>query len=305
MAELPGMGWLPDIPDINDYSEQTPEVARDLAKTSLAHRVSGATGMILSGGAAGTAAAAVRAPAPIPAMPPTIDLRAWCSPIEDQGTLGSCTANAAVSLVEYFESKAFGRHIDGSRLFVYKTTRNLLSWKGDRGAYLRTAMGALVLFGVPPESYWPYEIAKFDVEPSPFVYALGQNFQSLVYFRLDPSGLSPEQVLDNIKQYLSGGFPSMFGFPVYDEFMHVPANGLVAIPKRNSRLYGGHAIVAVGYDDHIQIGTDKGALLIRNSWGTGWGLSGYAWLSYKYVTAGLALDWWTNIKCEWVETGQF
>jgi C1A family cysteine protease len=97
----------------------------------------------------------------------------------------------------------------------------------------------------------------------------------------------------------------MFGFPVYDEFMYVPANGLVAIPAQNSHLYGGHAIVAVGYDDNIQIGNDKGALLIRNSWGTGWGLSGYAWMAYKYVTAGLAVDWWTNIQAEWVDTGQF
>jgi C1A family cysteine protease len=77
------------------------------------------------------------------------------------------------------------------------------------------------------------------------------------------------------------------------------------MPAQNSHLYGGHAIVAVGYDDNLVIGKDKGALLIRNSWGTGWGLSGYAWLNYKYVTAGLAVDWWTNIKNEWVDTGQF
>jgi C1A family cysteine protease len=176
---------------------------------------------------------------------------------------------------------------------------------GDTGAYLRTVMGALVLFGVPPESYWKYDVSKYDLEPTPFLYALAQSFQSLSYFRLDPAGTSPTQVLDNIKQYLAGGFPSMFGFPVYDEFMNIAPNGVVALPKKGSKLYGGHAIVAVGYDDNIQAGPDKGALLIRNSWGPSWGLAGYAWLSYKYVTAGLATDWWTNIKCEWVDTGQF
>jgi C1A family cysteine protease len=166
-------------------------------------------------------------------------------------------------------------------------------------------MGALVLFGVPPESYWPYDTAKYDVEPTPFVYALGQQFQSVKYFRLDPAGATPAQVLEKIKTYLASGFPSMFGFPVYDEFMHIPADGLVAMPKQGSRKYGGHAIVAVGYDNNKQIGGDKGALLIRNSWGKGWGLQGYAWMSYKYVTSGLALDWWTSVKCEWVDTGQF
>ena len=303
--DLPGMGWLPDIPSIRDFTEDTPSIAQELVKTNLAYRLSGPASRLSSGGSAGGGAGAAAAPLRAPAIAPSVDLRPWCSPIEDQQALGSCTANAAVGLVEYFERRAFGKHIDGSRLFVYKTTRNLLGWTGDTGAYLRSAMGALVMFGVPPETYWPYDASKFDVEPTAFVYALGQDFQSLQYFRLDPAGITPAQVLDNVRHYLSHGFPSMFGFPVYDEFMHVPANGLVAMPGPNSHLYGGHAIDAVGYDDNIQIGNDKGALLIRNSCGTGWGLAGYAWLSYKYVTSGLAVDWWTNIKSEWVNTEVF
>jgi C1A family cysteine protease len=303
MALSPGMGWLPDIPDINDYTEATPKVAHELVKTKLSSRVADSAPEVTTGSA--TAAAAVRAPSPALAIPPAVDLRPWCSPIEDQGSIGSCTANAAVGMIEYFERRAFGKHIEASRLFVYKTTRNLLNWTGDTGAYLRTTMGALVLFGAPPEKYCPYDVSKFDVEPSPFVYALGQNFQSMVYFRLDPSGATPAQVLENVKNYLAGGFPSMFGFPVYDEFMSVRADGLVPMPKAGSRLHGGHAIVAVGYDDNKLIGGDKGALLIRNSWGANWGLSGYAWMSYKYVTSGLAVDWWSNVKCEWVDTGQF
>src|ERR1044071_8302831 len=248
MSQLPGRGWLPYIPDINDYTETTPTVAQELAKTKLAPRVGvAAPATARSTKAVSSGAAAAK---PALAMPPTVDLRQWCSPIEDQGQLGSCTANAAVGMVEYFERRAFGKHIEGSRLFVYKVSRNLLGWTGDTGAYLRTAMGALVLFGVPPEQYWPYNTAKFDVEPSPFLYALGQQFQSLQYFRLDPPGASPTQVLDSIKQYLAAGFPSMFGFPVYNEFMNVGSDGLVAMPKKGSKLYGGHAILAVGYDDN-------------------------------------------------------
>lgn len=82
-------------------------------------------------------------------LPASVDLTAWCSPIENQDRLGSCAVNAGVGLVEYYERRAFGRHIDASRLFLYKATRDLLHWTGDRGAFLRTTMGAMVLFGVP------------------------------------------------------------------------------------------------------------------------------------------------------------
>jgi len=297
MSEIKkGLGYLPDIPKIEDYDENHPKVAQLLNRTSLGSRVSASAKS--TGGGGGSAKAA-------PAAVTQIDLRPWCSPIEDQGALGSCTANAAVGLLEYFERKAKNRYIDASRLFLYKAERDLLGWVGDTGAYLRTAMEALVLFGAPPERFWPYNIANFDTEPSAFCYAFGANFQGLTYFRLDHTGTSTVQTLANIKAYLTAGFPSMFGFPVYPEYDHPLPGALVAFPAPTSRSRGGHANVAVGFDDNLMIGSDKGALLIRNSWGTGWANSGYAWMSYKYVTQGLANDWWSLISAEWVDTGVF
>jgi len=297
-----GLGWLPDVPSCKDYTENTPLVASLLEKTAV--KSTGAVSSSSSSAAGATAGAA-------PALSPTVDLRAFFSPIEDQGHLGSCTANAAVGLVEYFERRAFGHHIDASRLFVYKTERDLLGWTGDTGAYLRTAMEALTLFGAPPERYWPYDPRpaatnpRYDVEPTAFCYAFAQNYQAINYVRLDPPTITPTQVLNNIRSYLAAGFPSMFGFPVYDEFERPNSLGQIAYPSASSHLYGGHAIVAVGYDDNMMIGADKGALLVRNSWGTTWGLSGYGWLSNKYVTQGLAVDWWTLIQEKWVDTGKF
>lgn len=308
MSENRGLGWLPDIPSIKDFTEDTPEISTLLAKTRLSGRA--ATPSARRGGPVTSSSSGV-ATGTAPAIAAMVDLRAYCSPIEDQGMIGSCTANAAVGLIEYMERRASGRHIEASRLFVYKTTRNLLGWTGDTGAYLRTTMEAAVLFGAPPESYWAYDgrpaatNPRLDAEPNAFCYAFADNFKAIRYMRLDPAGTALPDVLNNVRNYLAAGFACMFGFPVYTEFDHPTSTGDVAFPAPNSHCRGGHAICAVGYDDNRMIGADKGALLIRNSWGTGWGLGGYAWLSYKYVTAGLARDWWTILSQAWVNTGNF
>ncbi len=282
-----GMGWLPDYPDFRDFTPESEEVAplfRELHLTSTRKKT----------------------------MPSKVNLGAWFSAVEDQGNLGSCTANAGVALVEYFERRAFGKHTDASRLFLYKATRNLLHWTGDTGAFLRKTMAAMVLFGVPPEEYWPYDITAFDQEPPSFCYAFAQNFKAIKYVRLDPPGTPAAGLLNRIKVYLAAGVPTMFGFTVYTSISEATTTGKIPYPTEGEKVSGGHAVVAVGYDDAMKIkGTGenapetKGALMIRNSWGTGWGDKGYGWLPYEMVLNGLAVDWWSLIKSDWVDTGQF
>ncbi|HTS71999.1 MAG TPA: C1 family peptidase [Terriglobia bacterium] len=299
-----GLGWIPDVPSFKDYTLESATVQKLIAKTKLAGHPGSPGSPRASVRSAGAGAGAAVAPAAAPALATHVDVRAFFSPVEDQGNYNSCTANAAVGLVEYFEKRSFNTFIDASRMFTWKATHDLMGWSGNTGAYIRTTMEALVLFGTPPEKYWGYDAAHFDVEPTAFCYAFAENYKTIQYLRLDPAALTPAQVLDSVRLLLAHGIPSMFGFPVYQEFDH-PDNGKIAYPSPTSRSRGGHAICTAGYDDNMMIGSDKGALLVRNSWGTTWGDAGYGWLSYKYVTQGLTADWWALISERWVNTGAF
>ncbi len=299
-CSAPSLGWLRDLPDVRDLDLDTERVP---SRLKAQHEPS-VKSMLSRVGVASAPAA----------LASGVDLRSWCSPVEDQQDIGSCTAHAGVGLVEYFERRAFGRHLDASRLFLYKVTRNLLHWSGDTGAYLRSTMAALTLFGVPPEEYYPYETAKYEEEPSAFCYAFAQSFQAISYYRLDPLGTSRPDLLRRIKAYLGYGLPSMFGFTVYQSYTQATSGnqGAIPYPGPGDRVVGGHAVVAVGYDDNRRIrhaapGAEEtvGALLIRNSWGTSWGDGGYGWLPYRYVLDGLAVDWWSLMRSEWVDTHQF
>ncbi len=287
-----GTGWLPPLPDLRDYTDEKPELA-DLVK-KIGFDPQGAVE---------------------PALPENTDLTEWCAPIENQKTLGACSAHAAVGMVEYFAKRAHQKYLDGSRLFIYKATRNLMGTIGDTGAWLRNAMGALSLCGVPPEKYWPYTDAKpdFDAEPPAFVYAVADNFEALRYFCHDPAQntIPADQVLASVKKYLAAGIPAIFGFFGFPSFGQTDVPGGIPYPAPDESAQWGHAVMAVGYDNGIKITnlksnqTTVGALKIRNSWGTEWGQSGYGWLPYDYVLNRLAIDFWSLLRMEWLDTNQF
>tara|TARA_R110000868_G_scaffold13711_1_gene63527 strand:- start:4805 stop:5659 length:855 start_codon:yes stop_codon:yes gene_type:complete len=283
MKKYNANGWIPDKPDIRD---------RHLSLLYGMH-----TNGTMQAGADFSVTAA---------LPTSVDLRGGFSPIEDQGHIGSCVANACVGILEYMELKAFNKYLDGSRLFVYKNARMLDNFNGDTGSNIRTAIKSLRLFGVAPEQYMPYDINKFDEVPSAYQYAMASNFKSLKYFRVDRHTWDSGRILLEIKKILSMKIPMVFGFTCYNSVFRVGADGNIPFPT-NEPVVGGHAMVLCGYDDaHQNVGTsNKGAFLIRNSWGSSWGMGGYAWLPYDYLTNGLMEDIWAITKQDWVDTDVF
>lgn len=247
-------------------------------------------------------------------LPKIVDLSIWCSAIEDQGPLNACAAFAGISLFEYFENRSRDKYTDLSALFLYKATRNLMGLTDDLGSSLRDTMKAMTLFGVPPEKHWPYNVDKVNEEPENFCYSYAQNYQALKYFRLDYSGITKDLLLAQIKALLATGFPCMFGLTLYSS-AYEEANlikGYIPFPSpKRDKVIGGHALVAVGYDDFQQIQTadlqaiSQGAVLVRNCWGKDWGANGYGWLPYDYILQGLTRDWWSLLKSEWFEDEQF
>ncbi len=242
----PKYGWIPDLPDQRDV----PYIRLALA---------------------------------IPKLPSAVDLRSFCSPIADQGKLGSCTAFALVGNLEFLKKKRLRKIFDFSELFLYYNERIIAhTQKVDSGASLRDGIKTLVKAGDCLEQYWPYQIKKFKIEPSPEAYKNGLNYQILTYFHL--------YTIEEMKHTISTGYPFVFGFAVYESFesKKVKKTGIMPMPEAGERMVGGHAVCAVGYDDAKQ------QLIIRNSWGTDWGDRGYFYMPYAYVTNSfLSADFWT------------
>ncbi|NET03136.1 MAG: C1 family peptidase [Symploca sp. SIO2B6] len=248
-------------------------------------------------------------------LPGFVDLSFWCPKIEDQGSLNSCTAFAGISLFEYFVNRSSGQYEDVSPLFLYKAARQLMKIEGDGGASVRDTMKAMALFGIPPEDSWPYLVENCDKEPPSFCYVYAQNYQALKYFRLDYAGIPKDILLFEIKAILTAGFPCMFGFTLYSSAFEDsnPQKGNIPFPDENKdKIVDGHAVVAVGYDDHKILKhanpeelPTRGAILIRNSWGVDWGNQGYGWLPYDYVLEGLTSAWWSLLKAEWFKGDDF
>lgn len=219
-------------------------------------------------------------------LPASVDLRQYCSKVEDQGNLGSCTANSAVGALEYLENKDGGSFVDLSRLFLYYNTRVIEhTTRYDSGCTLRDTVKSLVRYGACNESSFPYIERKFRMKPSQACYTEGSGHTVTGYYRI--------RTLNDMKNALASGMPFIFGVAVYESFVSDDAaeTGIIPMPSRRESCEGGHALCCVGYDD------TKEMFIFRNSWGESWGDKGYGYIPYQYLTNSyLAGDFWCITK---------
>jgi C1A family cysteine protease len=222
-------------------------------------------------------------------LPTKTDLRAQCPPVYDQGQLGSCTANAIGGAYEFDQLKEGLKDFVPSRLFIYYNERSIEGTvESDSGAMIRDGIKSVAKLGVCPEKQWAYDIAKFRDKPTKACYTAAAKHQAVVY-------QSVLQDLHQMQGCLASGYPFVFGFSVYESFesAEVAKTGVVPLPKQGEKQLGGHAVLAVGYDDASQ------SFLVRNSWSSAWGDSGYCTMPYAYLTSQqLARDFWVIYTVE-------
>jgi C1A family cysteine protease len=221
---------------------------------------------------------------PVGVLPPSVDLRTGCPPVYNQGPLGSCTANAIAGAVQFEQMKRKRGADVPARLFIYYNERSMIGMTGfDTGAPNRDGIKSVAKQGVCDELAWSYDITKFAEQPPQSCYAAALRHRVSEYQRL-------AQNLEQLRGCLAEGHPFVFGFLIFETFERqaVITTGHASMPAATESPRGGHAVLCVGYDDINR------RFLVRNSWGTNWGLRGYFTLPYAYLTdERLASDFWT------------
>jgi C1A family cysteine protease len=208
----------------------------------------------------------------VAARPSSVDLRPKMPPVYDQGQLGSCTANALGAAMEYERTRQGESDFMPSRLFVYYNERaSEGTVSTDSGAEIRDGIKVLNSEGVCPETLWPYDISMFAVKPPKRCYTSARTDTALRYEAV--------QTLGDLRNALASNLSVVFGFTVYTSFesADVAKTGIVPMPVPHEKSVGGHAVLAVGYDD------SAAQVIVRNSWGPGWGDAGYFHMPYAYL----------------------
>lgn len=224
-------------------------------------------------------------------LPSRVDLRKDCPPIFDQGErIGSCTANAVCNAFRYNlirQARAADLKVPSyhpSRLFLHYNARVLAGTHTEnKGAQIRDAMKSVAKHGICRERSWPYRAYRYAEQPPTVAYEQALRFQSIAYQRL-------QHDLIELKECLAEGFPFVFGLTVYSAFAgaSMQARGVLSLPKKDEDKIGGHAVLAVGYNDATE------RFLMMNSWGKNWGQGGYFSVPYDYVMQEkMARDFWT------------
>lgn len=207
-------------------------------------------------------------------IPQHVELTANLPPCWDQGELGSCTGHGSVGAMVFIHPGQMFSRLDA--YFVGRAIEGDVA--DDNGAQIRDVVKGIADVGICLESVWPYDINTFATPPDLSAAVMTKCTQ---YLRC--------QDLYDVKNSLAQGFPVIIGFSVYENFESdaMKQSGILRLPGGGDSMLGGHCVLVVGYDEVQQL------VLVRNSWGTGWGpFNGNFWMDYTYFQ-NLVSDMWT------------
>ncbi|HEY5562662.1 MAG TPA: C1 family peptidase [Clostridiaceae bacterium] len=232
-------------------------------------------------------------------VPTSIDMRKLMPPIYDQLQLGSCSANSSTS----YDVFLHGNKIQLSRLFEYYMVRKIEGTVDeDSGATNRDNVNSIKKSGICEENLMPYDISKFTIPPIDEAISNAKQYTISSYVALNN--------LSNIKQALAMLKPVIVGMDVFEslEGNEIAQTGKMSMPLITEQNLGGHSVLVVGYVDAIKTSLKtsiynfitrkvptKGYLIVRNSWGVGWGDKGYFYMPYEYLPK-YTFDYWTMNK---------
>ncbi len=210
------------------------------------------------------------------ALPESVKLSQYDSPIKGQGSAPSCGSHAGMAWLEnYFRHHKPRWFIELSERYHYERARNLNGTFPELGGMtVRDICKTIYKYGATPEVLCPYDISKLNESPSLVAKALARFWQIKGYYRC--RGLAA------VKTQLSRGFAVISGLKVWDNFI---LNRGEVITKKVGNYRGGHAVEIVDYDNNEK------TLTFKNSWLKRWGKSGYGKVSYAYYEKYVIDSW--------------
>jgi len=213
----------------------------------------------------------------IKSLPASVDLSNGLPPVGNQGSQGSC---ASWSSVYYYKSFQEGKErgwdlgTTNHQFSPAYTYNQIVNGNCSNGSSFPQNFEILKTQGSDTLDIFPYNQYNCSTQPNSSQIEAAYPYRIISYEYLFING---NVNIDNLKSYLASGDIFVVAIPVYYNFYNIPNDPNYVYDSPSGSYQGGHGMAVVGYNDNLQ------AFKVVNSWGTNWGYSGFANLSYNFI----------------------